>query len=644
MSTKEFGKQAEPSKTQALDRFLILCLVLFSAFNIFLMVPSEFLNQAFLPAYTYEFIQHSLSSIEMPFFFNSMMHWSSSALLLFGFCSLFSVLFLFRAGAVVKHLSDCRERVKALNLVAALGFLPISVLTFAASFILWHRWQGYADWLHRFYLNGNLSFSGLVESGGASWAFDLVILIFVFMYLYRFLCPEFDFQVTDQGLLISAQNRFLAPIFGNRLVIWSEIKSARINTRAGKSETVGVELNDGAKYSFSVDSIRKFRPVAEFMLLLKNRSGVEFDYATEEKNSATAGDYTELWLRYFSSPEKRTRKSSLCKGDEVGGRFSIISTLGQGGQGTAYLAQSMSAEQSSGSACEALVLKEYILPFHRGESVFRDSLNKLQKEAAILSRIRHPNIVQCRECFVDDHRGYLVLEYLEGEGLNDYVARNGALSEPQVIEIILQICNAVEYMHTLDQRIIHRDLTPDNCILQETGCVKIVDFNVAHQLESSATNTVVGKHAYIPPEQFRGKATEQSDIYAIGGTMHFLLTGANPEPMSVSSPHSIKSSVSEELDAIVRKATALEAKDRYSTAFELRAALFDLARKNAYYLSEHVEPAKFATDAPAQLIDVSFDSQTIQLETSSEELIEIGSKQNPGAVESIAVREPLEEK
>src|SRR5262249_7553965 len=127
--------------------------------------------------------------------------------------------------------------------------------------------------------------------------------------------------------------------------------------------------------------------------------------------------------------------------------------------------------------------------------------------------------------------------------------------------------------HTMDPAIIHRDLTPDNLILQSDGIVKLVDFNVAHQLESSATATVVGKHAYIPPEQFRGKPTAQSDIYALGCTLHFLLTGQEPDPLTVSRPRLINANVSEELNHIIATCTSLDPTKRYSSAEEVKQAL-----------------------------------------------------------------------
>jgi serine/threonine protein kinase len=92
-------------------------------------------------------------------------------------------------------------------------------------------------------------------------------------------------------------------------------------------------------------------------------------------------------------------------------------------------------------------------------------------------------------------------------------------------------------------------------------------------MQSNATRTVVGKHAYIPPEQFRGKATPQSDIYAMGATLYFLLTGKEPEPISTAHPAQVLPEISPQLDACVAQATAIDTDVRFKSAAQARAAL-----------------------------------------------------------------------
>lgn len=298
-----------------------------------------------------------------------------------------------------------------------------------------------------------------------------------------------------------------------------------------------------------------------------------------------ASNHTRLWLDSFAHTHGRTCSSSeLSAGTKLQeGRYQILGAIGQGGQGTAYLAGVCAAAQTGDgkpmppqkTMPPEVVLKEYILPMHhfRTQSILTENAEKLNKEATILEKIDHEQIVRLYGHFVEDYRGYLVMEHVEGTSLKDLVGREGKQPEAFVIEIASQVCDILTYLHELSPSIVHRDLTPDNLILQDNGKVKLVDFNVAHQMNSSATATVVGKHAYIPPEQFKGKPLPQSDVYALGCTMHYLLTGREPEPITPSSPQMLCATVSDDLNRVVKRATALNTAERFASAAQLQQAL-----------------------------------------------------------------------
>jgi len=275
--------------------------------------------------------------------------------------------------------------------------------------------------------------------------------------------------------------------------------------------------------------------------------------------------YTELWLQALSAPPKRERLTPLLAGATLHeGKYTITGQLGVGGQGTAYLATDKDSE---------VVLKEFILPVYVDINVRRQALEKMQHEADILSRLNNDRVVKLKDFFVEDHRGYLVLERINGQSLRQVIAECGPMGNDKAKALALQMCEILSYLQSLSPPVVHRDFTPDNLILDESGILKLVDFNVAQQSESTATGTVVGKHAYLPPEQFRGKPTTQSDLYALGATLHFLLTGDDPEPISRSRPRKSKSTVSEALDAIVAKATECDASKRYATPEEIKEDL-----------------------------------------------------------------------
>jgi tRNA A-37 threonylcarbamoyl transferase component Bud32 len=280
-------------------------------------------------------------------------------------------------------------------------------------------------------------------------------------------------------------------------------------------------------------------------------------------------NYTELWLHEFSRAPRRLRLEPLECGTKLGsGRYEVVGRLGMGGQGVAYLAIDQSDRQD-------VVLKEYILPVYREAEFLEAARQKLEREANILKHLSHPQIIRLLDFFMEDYRGYLVLEYVEGETLRALVQREGAQPESTARAFTQQVCNIAFHLHSLQPPVVHRDITPENLILQPDGTIKLVDFNVAQQKAAQTTATIVGKHAYLAPEQFRGKPTTQSDIYSIGCTLYFLLTGEDPEAITRSSPRSTNDSVSEWANKIVEKSTATSCELRYQ---DIKDMLIDLAR------------------------------------------------------------------
>jgi serine/threonine-protein kinase len=274
--------------------------------------------------------------------------------------------------------------------------------------------------------------------------------------------------------------------------------------------------------------------------------------------------YTELWLQALSAPPKRERFKPLIR-DAVlkNERYRVLGSLGAGGQGFAYLVEDCSNQQE-------VVLKEFILPVYVDISVRKSALKQFENEARILSQLQHPQIVRLLDFFVEDHRAYLVLEHIDGSSMRTIVEGNGPLSIENTRALANQMCDILSYLHSQIPPVVHRDFTPDNLILNTNGTLKLIDFNVAQNTESTTTGTVVGKPAYLPPEQFRGTPTTQSDIYAMGATLYFLLTGCDPTPISVSHPTQINSEISASWDNIIARATDLDLNNRYANIAALK--------------------------------------------------------------------------
>ncbi len=159
-----------------------------------------------------------------------------------------------------------------------------------------------------------------------------------------------------------------------------------------------------------------------------------------------------------------------------------------------------------------------------------------------------------------------MLEYVRGQDLRQLVKQNGPQPTTHVVKWAHEIAGILDYLHEQTPPIIHRDLTPENIVLSENGSVKLIDFGAANEFVGTATGTLVGKQAYIAPEQLRGKASTLSDIYALGGTLHYLLTAKDPEPLSESSPRELRPDVPEALDKMILKLTSMEESDRPQTA------------------------------------------------------------------------------
>lgn len=282
-----------------------------------------------------------------------------------------------------------------------------------------------------------------------------------------------------------------------------------------------------------------------------------------------ANSYTELWLQSLAAPPERASLEPLSGGRVLqNGRFEVQRRIGVGGQGAAYLC-TQHLEDAQHSTVQ-VVLKETIIPVFVEAEIRKQALERFEQEARILTDLESDHIVKLLDHFIEDHRGYLVLEWVDGKSLRQHVDDRGAMSETQAKELAAQMCTMLDYLH--GKGVIHRDFTPDNLILQKDGKLKLIDFNVA-QTDEEGTGLVVGKQAYMPAEQYRGKPTAQSDIYAMGATLFYLLTGQDPEPITQSRVRESQPDVSETMDSVIQKCTAADCKARYGSVAEIAADL-----------------------------------------------------------------------
>ena len=266
------------------------------------------------------------------------------------------------------------------------------------------------------------------------------------------------------------------------------------------------------------------------------------------------------------------------------GRYQIESILGQGGFGITYRAVQTSLGRTV--AIKEFFMKDYC---ERAEDSTRITLGtqssremvtryreKFEKEARTLAKLEHPHIVRVIDVFQENNTSYYVMEYAEGASLKQQVDEKGPLSEAKAVSYIRQVADALRYLH--GQHICHLDIKPANILTKANGDAVLADFGLAKQYDEDGgetSTTPVGKSkGYAPPEQYRTEGVKsfspETDIYALGATLYFLLTGKTPPESVLLNEESLDvSTLSPNMAQAVQAAMQLRRADRATLdAFE----------------------------------------------------------------------------
>lgn len=269
-------------------------------------------------------------------------------------------------------------------------------------------------------------------------------------------------------------------------------------------------------------------------------------------------------------------------GDRLG-NYEIIDELGRGGMGVVYRAADLKLGRQ-------VAIKELLVTTQLSEVERQDTVERFRREAMAAARLTHPNIITVYDYGQEGDRPYMVMELLEGKNLGDYLDKKTSFSMQQVADIGAQICSALDYAHL--SGIIHRDIKPDNIMVNSTGVVKLTDFGVARvksDLPSmTQTGTTLGTIAYISPEQLTDSrlVDGRSDLFSLGALLYEMLTfktpfdagnlggtiinimSMAPEPISAINPN-----VPPKLEAVIMRALKKNPDERYSRAAEMGHAL-----------------------------------------------------------------------
>lgn len=357
---------------------------------------------------------------------------------------------------------------------------------------------------------------------------------------------------------------------------WNRISSIDFASREDGSETGGLRTLtvDGKKRvkintrGFTGDELHTLFLALEIwaaQATWTGRATAFRDAMHTLKLGLETASFTQVWEQELKSRFSATTFVPHAPGTTLrSGSLKVTRQLAFGGFSAVYLAQDQSDND--------VVLKECCVPIDETDPVSLKSLELFEREAEILQRIAHPQIAKVFDHFLEGGRSYIVLEYISGHNLRDVVRKHGPLSQERVTSLAHQMASILRYLHSQNPPVLHRDFTPDNLVLREQDRLTLVDFGAATELATRATGTLIGKQFYMAAEQMRGKAQPQSDLYALGCTLHFMLTGKEPEALSVCHPGQY-TAVSPWLNALVERLTAQDLAQRVSSAQELMTLL-----------------------------------------------------------------------
>ncbi len=254
-------------------------------------------------------------------------------------------------------------------------------------------------------------------------------------------------------------------------------------------------------------------------------------------------------------------------GSIIDGKYKILTQIGSGGMSFVYLAM------------DARLNKQWAVKEIRKRGVKENDqivINSLMAEANLMKRLDHPALPRIVDIIENSETIYVVMDYIEGETLDKVLKEYGEQPEELVIEWAKQLCDALSYLHSQKPPIIYRDMKPTNVMLKPEGNIKLFDFGIAREYkeEKQKDTTVLGTRGYAPPEQYCGQTDARSDIYALGMTMHYLLTGVDPQGEDPYAPvREWNPELSEGIELIINKCVQPAAENRYQSCADL---LYDL--------------------------------------------------------------------
>lgn len=270
------------------------------------------------------------------------------------------------------------------------------------------------------------------------------------------------------------------------------------------------------------------------------------------------------------------------------GDFQVSKKLGQGGMGAVFKATQLSLDRD-------VALK--VLARHLADDA--KFVSRFQREARVMAKLDHGNIVRCYSVGQESDLWYLAMEFVDGCSLQDLIDKNGKFSVGDALYVTLRVADALNYAHELN--LVHRDIKPDNVLITKKGVVKLADLGLAKPMNDDLSMTASGVGAgtphYMAPEQMRSAkdVDGRADIYALGGMLYVMLTGKKPhdgetlvklleqkEKGRIESARKLNISVPDKLDLMIEKMLSKSLTARYQTCAEVMRDLDSLGLANDY--------------------------------------------------------------
>lgn len=264
----------------------------------------------------------------------------------------------------------------------------------------------------------------------------------------------------------------------------------------------------------------------------------------------------------------------LEQGSVLDRKYEVIGIIGQGGMGSVYLCKNINLDT-------LWAIKEV-------PKEVKSNVNFLA-EPNILKKLKHPGIPRIIDIFYENDNLYMVEDYIEGENLKEYVKRKGSLNTEEICKIASKIGQIVEYLHSFDPPIIHRDLKPSNIMITPEGEVVLIDFGISRVYKpGQESDTVyIGSRGYAAPEQFygTGQSSTQTDIYALGAVIYFMITGKAPstalEPLY---DENYDGNVNVDIREIIKRAMKIKVEERYGSIQEMSKEIHKVSETEATIL------------------------------------------------------------